>query len=418
LPPAEDALGKVHRAAASRVVAALAARFRDLDLAEEAYAEACLRAAGAWSDSPPGNAAAWLYRTATRVALDQLRRRAVRQRHAAAERPLLSEEEEEAGMLDPDLIPDERLRLIFVCCHPALAEEARVALTLKIVCRLDTAEIARAFLVPEPTLAQRLVRAKRKIAEAGVPFEIPGPQLWAERLDAVLSTLEIAFAKAHEDASGTGKHAGFASQVIELTQMLAELIPNEPDVLALAALVRFAEARRPARVDDSGCMVPLSEQNPRIWDRSLIASGDEYLKNALTSGRVTIRLLQAMIHAAWCRRISLAQPAPWPKILFLYDELLGLRADPIVRLNRAVALAEVNGPEVALAEVNSLDADAMRAFLPYHAVRADLLRRLARSEEAAQAYRRCLDLDPTPAEAAWLRHHLSAQSASSVSSDG
>ena len=209
------------REAGARVRAALAARFRSLDLAEEGWAEACARAAARWpADGTPTDPAAWLYRTAERVALDLIRRAGVRDR-LAPPAPEPEPTPEDAMLGDHRLIPDERLRLIFVCCHPAIASDARAALTLKVVCGLSTDAIARAFLVPETTLAQRLVRAKRKIAEAGVPFEVPGPAHWIERLEAVLTTIEIAYSRAHEDAAGTGVHAGFAPEMLTLTAVLA-----------------------------------------------------------------------------------------------------------------------------------------------------------------------------------------------------
>jgi RNA polymerase sigma-70 factor (ECF subfamily) len=215
------------------------------------------------------------------------------------------------------LIPDERLRLIFVCCHPAIAEDARAALTLRLVCGLSTEEIARAFLLAEPTLAQRLVRAKRKIAAAGVPFEVPGPEGWRERLDAVLSTLEVAYARAHADAAGAGRHAGYAGEMLQLTALLATMLPGEPEVHALAATVRFAEARRPARIDADGVMVPLAKQDPARWDGELIAAARLCLGRALQHRPPRLRTLQALIHAEWCARVSLAEPPPWPAILVL-----------------------------------------------------------------------------------------------------
>src|SRR5262249_25306189 len=230
------ALARVARRDGGRIVAALAARFRDLDIAEDAFAEACLRAAEAWpADGGPRDPAAWLFRVAERTALDALRRRRTRER-LVPDPPEPEPSAEDAMLDDSNLIPDERLRLIFVCCHPAVAVEARAALTLRLVCGLSTEEIARAFLLAEPTLAQRLVRAKRKIADAGIAFEVPGPDAWPERLDAVLSTLEVAYAKAHEDAAGAGPHAGYASEILELTRVLAELLPDEPETSAFAAL--------------------------------------------------------------------------------------------------------------------------------------------------------------------------------------
>lgn len=396
------ALDRAVREVGARIVAALAARFRDLDIAEDGFAEACARAAETWPrDGEPRDPAAWLYRVAQRGALDALRRRHIRER-LPPEPEDLAPSAEDAMTDDAALIPDERLRLIFVCCHPAVAADARAALTLRLVCGLSTAEIARAFLVGEATLAQRLVRAKRKIAEAGVPFEIPGPDSWPGRLDAVLSTLEVAYAKAHEDAAGAGKHAGYASEILELTRVLAELLPAEPEALALAALVRYAEARRGARLDATGAMVPLSEQDPAFWRRPLIEAGDMYLRRAAAWAPPGPRALQAAIHAAWCARKSLAEPPPWPRVLALYDALLACRDDPVVRLNRAVALAEVAGAATALAEVEALDARALGDFLPYQAVRADLLRRVGQAEPARAAYDAALALNPTPAERRWL----------------
>jgi RNA polymerase sigma-70 factor (ECF subfamily) len=396
-----SALELAFRAASGRIIAVLAARYRDLDLAEEAFAEACARAIPAWRGEVPAKPDAWLFRVSERTAVDILRKRAVRERMATRE--VLPEPAIEVEMLDDEqLIPDERLRLIFVCCHPAVAPESRAALTLRVVCGLTTAEIGRAFLVGEATLAQRLVRAKRKIADAGVPFEIPGPQLWIERLDAVLSTLEVAYSKAHEDAAGTSAYAGYAAEMLDLTRVLSDLLPEEPDVLALAALVRFAEARRGARTDEQGCMVPLSMQDPTLWNRALIAEGDAYLMRGFALRPSSMRLLQAGIHAAWCTRRSLAEPPPWPRVLALYDALIEIADDPIARLNRIVALAEVRGVDAALAELDRLQTDALETFLPYHAVRADLLRRAGECEDAAREYDAALALDPGEAEARWL----------------
>jgi RNA polymerase sigma-70 factor (ECF subfamily) len=400
-------LEAVARGAGARIIAALAARFRDLDLAEEAFAEACLRAADRWQTELPVRPDAWLYRTGERAALDMLRKRSVRGR-LAPDAPEPEPGIEDVMADDSNLIPDERLRLIFVCCHPAVAPESRAALTLRLVCGLTTQEIARAFLVPEPTLAQRLVRAKRKIAEAGVPFEIPGPALWAERLDAVLSTLEIAYSKAHEDAAGAGRHAGYGPEMLDLGRVLAELLPEEPEALAFVALVRFAEARRPARLDPHGRMVALSDQDPKLWRRDLIAEGQEYLRRACSVRPLRHRVLQAAIHGAWCERTSLAEPPPWGAVLALYDALLACRDDPVVRLNRAVALAEVEGVAPALEEVDALNGSAFASFLPYQAVRADLLRRAGRKEDAVAAYDAALALEPSAAEAAWLRAKRSA----------
>src|SRR5262249_30967246 len=221
----------------------------------------------------PNDPSAWLYRVAYRIVLDALDRERTRLRNPP-EAPEPEPNAEEGMLEDSRVIPDERLRLIFICCHPAVAPGARAALTLRLVCGLTMTEIARAFLVEEAALAQRLVRAKRKIADAGVPFELPSPESWPERLEAVLSTLEVAYSKAHEDAAGTGGHAGFAAEMLHLTKLLSDLLPEAGETWALAALVRYAEARRPARMDAEGVMVPLSEQEPKLWRRDLIKQAD------------------------------------------------------------------------------------------------------------------------------------------------
>jgi len=399
------ALDRVFRAASGRIIAALAARFRDLARAEDAFSESCLRAVRTWpaagvSDDP----AAWLYRVAERLMLDSLRRD--RKQQPVAEETSLDPSPEDLVTDDARIIPDERLRLIFICCHPAVAAEARAALTLKLVCGLSVTEIARAFLLQEATLAQRLVRAKRKIADAGVPFELPSPDAWPERLDAVLSTLEIAYARAHEDAAGSGAHAGFSAEVLHLTKILTHLIPDDAAVTALAAQVRYAEARRPARLDADGFIVPLSAQDPALWRRDLIDDANRLLADAIRIAPSEPRTLQAQLQQVWCARQSLADPAPWPEVLRLYDRLLLTRDDPIVRINRAVAVAEIEGVDAALIELSRLESAGLEEFLPYHAVRADLLRRTGRHANASQAYARALQLDPPAAERRWLERKL------------
>lgn len=406
----DTVLDETFRAAGGRIRAALAARYRDLDLAEEAFAESCLKAVKAWGEEAsdvPRDPAAWLYRVAERAALDIMRRRRTR----TANRPDEPEPEpnaEERLASDDAVIPDERLKLIFVCCHPAVAADSRAALTLKLVCGLSTEEVARAFLVSETTLAQRLVRAKRKIAEAGVSFEVPAPEHWAERLAAVLSTLEVAYAKAHEDAAGSSRHAGFAREMLEVTALLAEMLPDEAEVLALAATIRFAESRRPARMDTDGVMVPLADQDPVLWSKPLIEDARSYCGRALGLSGPGPRILQMMIHALWCGRKTLTDPPPWKAVLAAYDILVELRDDPVIRINRAVALAEVTGPKEALAELDGLDAEALSDFLPFHAARADLLARLARVPEAVDAYDRALALSPADAERRFLERRRDA----------
>lgn len=378
------ALERVFRAASGRIIAVLAARYRNLALAEDAFSEACLRALRAWPESGvPDDPSAWLYRAASRVILDALRQQSVRERHCIIEPPP-EPTAEEMLMDDSAVIPDERLRLILICCHPSVAQDARAALTLRLVCGLTVTEIARAFLIEEAALAQRLVRAKRKIAEAGVSFELPPPELWPERLEAVLATLEIAYSRAHEDASGTASRAHFAAEVLHLTSLLVQLLPGESEARALAALVRYSEARRPARVDAEGLMVPLSDQDPRLWNRERIAEADALLAHAAVMGAPTARLLQAELQRAWCARGSLAEPPPWPQILRIYDGLLRYRDDPFVRINRAVALAEVRGPEAALRELESLDGGEARGLcaVSCRARRLPVSRRPARGRAA------------------------------------
>ncbi len=395
-------LDQTFRDAGGRVISALAAAFRDLDLAEEAFAEACARALERWGDAPPTDPAAWLYAVARRWALDRFRRRATAAAYRPDDAPPEPTPEDHVMALD-EPIPDERLRLIFVCCHPAVSPDARAALTLRTVCGLSTAEVAAAFLVPEPTLAQRLVRAKTKIAEAGIPYDVPSPDRWAERMDAVLSTLEVAYAQAHADAAGAGPHAEYATEMLNLTALLTRLAAQDAEVQALAATIRFAEARRPARLDASGAMIPLSDQDPAEWDARLIAEAERHLA---TSARLSHaarrppgpRALQAAIHGAHAERARTGR-SDWPAILALYDLLLARRDDPVIRVNRAVALAEVEGPTAALASLADITADR---WLPLAAARADLLSRLHQIAEARAEYDRALTLAPAPAEALFL----------------
>jgi RNA polymerase sigma-70 factor (ECF subfamily) len=394
------ALERVFREASGRIVGALAARFRDLSLAEDSYSEACARALEDWPEAAvPDDPAAWLYRVASRIALDVIRHNKTHQRFA----PIIAQTEETADIEETsDVIPDERLRLIFICCHPAVSIDARAALTLRLVCGLSTQEIARAFLLPDTTLAQRLTRAKQKIADAGIPFEVPGPEHWPERLDAVLSTLEVTYARAHEDAAGTSVHAHYAAEVLHLSHVVAQLMPNEPDALAMAALVRFSEARRPARVDANGLMVQLSEQDPALWNRPLIEAGTAFLDRAVRIDSNLPRVIQAQIHGCWCRRLTRSDAAPWSDVLALYDRWLALQENPIVRLNRAVALAEVKGPSAALADLEQLDGAQLRSYAPYHAVRAEMLSRTGQFSAAISAYDAAIALVSTRAEGAWL----------------
>jgi RNA polymerase sigma-70 factor (ECF subfamily) len=404
----EAAADAAFRAAGGRILAALAARFRDVDLAEDALADALASAVPAWrAQGVPRDAAAWLYAAALRKAYDRLRRARTRDVavHDAPE-PEPSPEEVVIGAFQP--LPDERLRLIFVCCHPAVAANARAALTLRVVCGLSVERLARAFLTSETTLQQRLVRAKAKIRDAGVSFEVPGPAAWPERLDAVLETLEIAYAQAYEDAALTGDAADFAVEVLRLSGLLADLLPGEPEVLGMAALVRLAEARRPARVDGEGAMVPLSDQDPRLWDARALAAGMALLGRAAALGRTGPRQQLAAIHAAYVRRWTGAK-TPWTEILALYDALLLSRPTPVTAVNRAVVVARVHGASAGLAALAEAGAGTdLSRWAPWHAARADLLARAGHDAEAAAACEAALALTPPGAEYRHLRRRLAA----------
>ena len=393
------------REARTRVVAALAARLRDLDLAEDAFAEACASAVEAWRRERPQDPSAWLYRVGLRKALDAIRRARTRQ-EAVFDAPEPEPTPEDLIMRSDDPFPDERLRLIFVCCHPAIAPDARAALTLKVVCGLSTARLARAFLTGEPAMLQRITRAKRKIRDAGVPFDVPPRSAWPERLDAVLATLEIAYAQAYEDAAGASDAAGFAAEVLRLSGLLAELLPQEPEALALAALARFAEARRPARLDEVGAMTPLSEQDVSQWRADLIAEGARLLDRAADQRRTGPYQLMAAIHAAHLSRKDTGF-TPWSDILTLYDALLKFRPTAVVAVNRAVALGEAQGALAGLEALEATPHDGRLAdWLPYQAARAALCRQAGRLDEAKQALQRALALAPPPAERLFLERRL------------
>jgi len=390
-----DAISK----ARPRVVAALAARLRDLDLAEDAFADASATALAAWPNQPPRDPAAWLWRAALRRAIDAKRRAAVRER-AVLDAPEPEPTPEEALMAADQPIPDERLKLIFVCCHPALAPDSRAALTLKVVCGLSTDRLARAFFVAEPAMLQRITRAKKKIAAAGVPFEVPARDAWSERLEAVLSTLEIAYAQAYEDAALAARDvATFATEVLRLSGLLVELMPDEPEVLGLAALVRFAEARRPARLDDLGAMVPPERQDTALWRPGLIAEAAALLDRAAQSARSGPRQILGAIHATHCARAETGV-TDWATIAALYGVLAHLRPHPAVAVNRAVAIGEADGAEAGLAELTSIG--PMEGWLPYQAALAHLSARAGRNEAARTAYDAALALGPPPAERLFL----------------
>ncbi|GII42761.1 RNA polymerase sigma factor [Planotetraspora phitsanulokensis] len=395
------AVADAHRREWAFVLAATARVARDLDLAEECVQDAYVKAMHNWvRDGIPANPGAWLTTTAKNKAIDALRREQTLQ----SKLPLLVEPDE-IEMDDPALeaVADDRLRLIFTCCHPALAREAQIALTLRLVCGVATAEIARAFLVSEPTMAARVTRAKKKILAARIPYRVPEAGELPERLDAVLTVIHLLYTTGHTAPTGLQlvRH-DLVERAMDLARMLDALLPDKPEVRGLLAMLLLTDARRATRTDPGGRLLLLEEQDRSAWDGAAIAEGRLLVAEAMRTGSPGRFALQAAIAAQHAAAASYAD-TDWPKVLMLYDALLVVWPSPVVALNRAVALAMVDGPQAALDALEPLNQDPRLASYHYlPAIRADLLRRLRRTDEAIGAYQAALRLADNGAERDFL----------------
>jgi RNA polymerase sigma-70 factor, ECF subfamily len=402
--PALADIERVFRAEYGRAVAVLVRNFGDVDIAEEAVQDAFTTAVQRWPTTGlPPSPSGWIITTARNRAVDRLRREASRDdRHAEAALLHATDVREESA---EGAVPDDRLRLIFTCCHPALAMSTRVALTLRLLGGLSTAEIAHAFLVPEPTMAQRLVRAKAKIRAAGIPYRVPNTADLPQRLRAVLAVIYLIFNEGYVASSGDRLiRAELCAEAVRLGRLLAELMPDEPEVWGLLALMLLTEARRAARTTSGGDLVLLPDQDRDRWDRELIAEGQAIVRRCLQRNEPGPYQLQAAINAVHSDAPRAAD-TDWRQILQLYDQLLAMSPTPVVVLNRAVALAEVDGPEAALDTIDGLDLDG---YYLYHAIRADLLARTGSTAEAADAYDAAIALTQNAAERRYLMRRRAA----------
>jgi RNA polymerase sigma-70 factor (ECF subfamily) len=415
----ESVVDRTFRQESGRAVASLIRVLGDFDLAEEAVQEAFIVALERWPrDGIPSNPGAWITQVARNRAIDRLRRaRSLREKTALLEglealRPPAISPAEQVASTE---IEDDRLRLIFTCCHPALAREARVALTLRALGGLSTPEIARAFLVGESTMAQRLVRAKAKIHKAGIPYEVPDTEQLPERLSGVLATLYLVFNEGYLGSSSSDLvRVELSTEAIRLCRLIVDLLPEEPEVKGLLAVMLLNDSRRLARVDGEGRGVPLEEQDRGLWDRDQIAEGLELSEQAAAAGPVGPYTVQARIAAA---HAGAARPeqTDWARIVRLYEWLERVAPGPVVELNRAVAVAMSEGPQEGLALIDAVD--GLDDYRPLHSARAELLRRCDRDEEAAASYARALEIPGNEVETVYLERRLS-ETRSRISESG
>jgi RNA polymerase sigma-70 factor, ECF subfamily len=411
MPQASDTLERVFREEYGRIIATLIRHSGSFDLAEEALNEAFVSAAASWErDGPPRNPGAWLTTVAHRKLLDAVRRdktRADKQSEIEYETTRLQPFAEPPLLEEPVEYPDDRLRLIFTCCHPSLSRDAQVALTLRTLGGLTTTEIAHAFLLPEATLAQRLVRAKQKIRLARIPYEIPSLERLSDRLAAVQAVLYLIFNEGYAASAGESLvRSDLCAEAIRLGRVLCDLLPNEPENLGLLALMLLQDSRRRARVNDRGELATLEEQDRSLWDRDEIDRGVRLVERALALRRAGRYQLQAAIAALHCEAPTAAD-TDWRQIVALYEELLRISSSPVVALNHAAAVAMSDGYEQGLRLVEAAGAGGrLDNYYLFHAARADLLRRLNRLDDAHAAYRRALSLTTNRVEQKYIRRRL------------